>query len=791
MKASLFAPLAAVDASVQILAIRAAAPKNVLLPKAVLDTYIGQLIVAAGIGAPWIIAVGAPTNGVGSFGSYYLNNATGDIYGPKTTGGWGVVKGNLKGPQGPAGSGSGSGSGSSINTGVVTPTSLTPGVDGDFYLNTVTGEFYGPYANLSYGPALFSLSGTAGAAGTSGAGWQVGSVAPVTMTPGAIGDFYLNTTTGDIYGPRSSSGWGTVVGNLKGPAGSGGGSGGTWLFGGSDPVSGAGSDGDFYFNNTTGVVYGPKTGGTWGGGVANFGSAGGSGTPGTVWLSGSGGPDNDNGVNGDFYLNIDNGNVYGPKDAGAWGSVVLNLTGPAGSSGNSFITGGGAPTDDGDDGDLYLDVISGDLYGPKVDGVWGASTGNLVGPAGSNSTNTWLFGTGVPAVGLGSDGDFYYNDVTADVYGPKTAGAWGSIVANFGPATGATGAPGSVWYFGSVVPDNSLGVNGDLYLNTATGDIYGPKSAGIWGVVAGNLTGNDGAAGAPGINGVDGPAGDNGVDGARGSVWRTGTTVPDIGLGLDGDFYIRTTTGEYYGPKTAGAWGAVVGSFSSATPGTINQVLVSNGAGGYGASFTPSLEAKSVSYTWADRPLVGNTTGDRIVITNVGDYPQGWFWNGTRWLPETGVVRYKIQGPITASNVTTFETLFSVALPVGLLTTGSYINGFAALAADQGGLSTPTGAAPAAWRADFTLYDTVLTTSTFLSSKNTTSTYYGLKGFVTFVDNTHTLAYPWGESEAGESASVFVSNLAVANPIEIIIQVQKTTAENLVNLIGGYIEVTP
>jgi hypothetical protein len=49
-----------------------------------------------------------------------------------------------------------------------------------------------------------------------------------------------------------------------------------------------------------------------------------------------------------------------------------------------------------------------------------------------------------------------------------------------------------------------------------------------------------------------------GAAGADGKTVRNGTTVPSSGLGVDGDFYIRTTTSEIYGPKTAGAWGSPV-----------------------------------------------------------------------------------------------------------------------------------------------------------------------------------------------------------------------------------------
>ena len=44
-----------------------------------------------------------------------------------------------------------------------------------------------------------------------------------------------------------------------------------------------------------------------------------------------------------------------------------------------------------------------------------------------------LSGTGVPSAGLGVDGDFYIDTAANDIYGPKTAGAWGSATDLVGP----------------------------------------------------------------------------------------------------------------------------------------------------------------------------------------------------------------------------------------------------------------------------------------------------------------------------------------------------------------------
>lgn len=73
-------------------------------------------------------------------------------------------------------------------------------------------------------------------------------------------------------------------------------------------------------------------------------------------------------------------------------------------------------------------------------------TNGTNGTDGTNGTNgadgrTILNGAGAPSAGLGVNGDFYLNTATEELYGPKTAGAWGSPVSLIGPA-GATGPAG-------------------------------------------------------------------------------------------------------------------------------------------------------------------------------------------------------------------------------------------------------------------------------------------------------------------------------------------------------------
>src|ERR1035437_5536308 len=80
---------------------------------------------------------------------------------------------------------------------------------------------------------------------------------------------------------------------------------------------------------------------------------------------------------------------------------------------------------------------------------------------------------------------------------------------------------------GSGAPAAALGTSGDLYLDTATYQIYGPKTSGGWGSPTSlqgpkGDTGAQGPAGATGATGAQGPKGDSGASGAQGPKGDTG-----------------------------------------------------------------------------------------------------------------------------------------------------------------------------------------------------------------------------------------------------------------------------
>ena len=87
-----------------------------------------------------------------------------------------------------------------------------------------------------------------------------------------------------------------------------------------------------------------------------------------------------------------------------------------------------------------------------------------------------------------------------------------------------------------------------------------------------------GATGAAGTNGAAGAAG------AAGTVWRSGAGVPDNALGVNGDFYLRTSNGDVY-EKSAGSYSvtASVRGLQGGTNVTVNFNVVGTIAESVGA----------------------------------------------------------------------------------------------------------------------------------------------------------------------------------------------------------------
>lgn len=189
--------------------------------------------------------------------------------------------------------------------------STTP-TNGQLLIGNGTGY---TLATLTAG-ANISITNGAGSitiAAASGTVWYSGSGAPGGGT-GANGDYYLNTANGDVY-TKSGGSW-SVTGNILGPTGATGATGSTGATGPAGPT-------------------GP------------------TGPAGSLWYDGVGAPAGGLGVDGDYYLNDSNGDVY-VKASGSWG-VTANILGPTGPTGATGATGPQGPSvADGDKGDVTV-----------------------------------------------------------------------------------------------------------------------------------------------------------------------------------------------------------------------------------------------------------------------------------------------------------------------------------------------------------------------------------------------------------------------------------------------------
>ncbi|RPD45498.1 hypothetical protein DNI29_19140 [Hymenobacter sediminis] len=156
-------------------------------------------------------------------------------------------------------------------------------------------------------------------------------------------------------------------------------------------------------------------------------------------------------------------------------------------------------------------------------------------------------------------------------------------------------AGASVLRYGSGKPANTLGKDGDVYRDTATGDEY-QKASGAY-VLRMNLKGEPGKTPVPG---QDYQSGEDGLDGEDGNSTFAETYAPDDALGIDKDIwiYVNTTdkTASYFA-KVAGKWrpvGSAVGG--GTTPPTT----------------TPANQAPTITFT---APASGATVPVGTVLT--------------------------------------------------------------------------------------------------------------------------------------------------------------------------------
>jgi hypothetical protein len=219
--------------------------------------------------------------------------------------------------------------------------------------------------------------GPPGAPGPPGTSMRYGTTDPTPAT-GYDGDFYINVVTNFLFGPKSLGTWPPGT-SIIGPTGA---PGNTVLYGAADPTAATGVNGNFYINTTTHFLFGPKTAGAWSPGISLVGPQGAqgvqgpqgvqgaTGAAGNTVLYGAGPPSGATGKDGDFYINTTTSFIHGPKASGNWppGTSLIGPQGATGPQGPQGIAGTAtcivapaAPVGAAD-GTLWWNSVSGNLF---------------------------------------------------------------------------------------------------------------------------------------------------------------------------------------------------------------------------------------------------------------------------------------------------------------------------------------------------------------------------------------------------------------------------------------------
>ena len=232
-------------------------------------------------------------------------------------------------------------------------------------------------------------------------------------------------------------------------------------------------------------------------------------------LSGQGQPENTKGEDGDYYLDLANADLYGPKTKGAWGTPALNLRGAAGKDGKDGAN--GATPRIGDNGNWW--VGNTDL-GVKAQGTQGQKGQDGATPRIGDNGNWWVGNTDLGVKAQGTQGQKGQDGATPRI---GDNGNW--WVGNTDLGVKAQGAQGQKGQDGAIP---SIGDNGNWWV----GD-------------------QDTGKPARGENGASGRNGQNGTDGSK---ILAEDRAPQATDGVKGDYFIDKAAKIFYGPKTDAGW---------------------------------------------------------------------------------------------------------------------------------------------------------------------------------------------------------------------------------------------
>jgi len=352
---------------------------------------------------------------------------------------------------------------------------------------------------------------------------------------------------------------------------------------------------------------------------------------------------------------------------------------------NTILSGVGAPSNSvGIDGDFYIDTKNLNIYGPKMKKKWPKAV-SLKGSDGSNGTDGKS----------GSDGKTITNASTVagpvGVQGfPGLPGTQGDV----GPK-GEQGLRGEVGATGSQGIVGPIGVQGPIGLTGVTGS-QGPAGSGSQGAPGatgatgaqgpGGATGAQGPSGS-GATGAQGPAGATGANGANGNVGATGPEGPTGPTGLTGAQGAAGGTGGTGLTGNVGATGPSIGIFGNIS--FANNLLGGPASGTSSSTFLVIESGKSyvlrvqihirssVNALNAVDQILGisfTATGAAPVITVKYFYSAGTYYRDSAKVFEiTLYADVVINGALTTANADLVVNLYSPnTVSVTLVPSGSF-----------------------------------------------------------------------------------------------------------------------
>ena len=349
---------------------------------------------------------------------------------------------------------------------------------------------------------------------------------------------------------------------------------------------------------------------------------------------------------------------------------------------NTILSGVGAPSNAvGIDGDFYIDTKNLNIYGPKMKKKWPKAV-SLKGSDGSNGTDGKS----------GNDGKTISNASTVagpvGVQGSAGLAGLPGTQGDIGPK-GEQGLRGEVGATGSQGIVGPIGVQGPIGLTGVTGS-QGPAGSGSQG--APGATGATGAQGPGGATGAQGPSG-SGATGAQGPAGATGANGANGNVGTTGskgDQGIQGVPGEAGGTGltgNVGATGPSIGIFGNIS--FANNLLGGPASGTSSSTFLVIESGKSyvlrvqihirssVNALNAVDQILGisfTATGAAPVITAKYFYSAGTYYRDSAKVFEiTLYADVVINGALTTANADLVVNLYSPnTVSVTLVPSGSF-----------------------------------------------------------------------------------------------------------------------